>query len=151
MADKRESNRIKDSNARRVLDEAARKRRQKKALDALELDNFHDDPHANLVMHKKAPKFEESLDRTKRRKRTDYLKQRARKTFPALLEEDQISGRESPSYTSASAPPSEFPARKLCAVCGSPANYTCGQCGNRYCCVKCLQMHQDTRCLKWTA
>lgn len=44
----RESGRIKDSYQKRVLDDAARKRRQRKALDALELDNFHDDPHADL-------------------------------------------------------------------------------------------------------
>lgn len=44
----RESGRIKDAYQKRVLDEAARKRRQKKALEALEQDNFHDDPHADL-------------------------------------------------------------------------------------------------------
>lgn len=44
----RESGRIKDAYQKRVLDEASRKRRQKKALEALELDNFHDDPHADL-------------------------------------------------------------------------------------------------------
>jgi len=44
----RESGRIKDANQKRVLDDAARKRRQKKALEALEQDNFHDDPHADL-------------------------------------------------------------------------------------------------------
>ena len=35
-------------SGRRVLDEYARKRRQKRQLDALEMDNFGDDPHANL-------------------------------------------------------------------------------------------------------
>lgn len=44
----RESGRIKDANQKRILDEAARKRRQRKALEALEQDNFHDDPHADL-------------------------------------------------------------------------------------------------------
>ena len=46
----------------RVLDEAARKRRQRKALEALEKDNFSEDPHADLKMSKKAPKFEEVID-----------------------------------------------------------------------------------------
>ena len=65
-----------------VLDEAARRRRQRKALEALEQDNFHDDPHANLVMHKKAPKFEESLDgktrpdRKRKARSFEYFKQR---------------------------------------------------------------------------
>uniref|UniRef100_T1JN43 HIT-type domain-containing protein n=1 Tax=Strigamia maritima TaxID=126957 RepID=T1JN43_STRMM len=151
MNDKRESTRIKDSNQRRVLDPAARKRRHRKALEALEQDNFHDDPHANLVMHKKAPKFEESLDRTKRRRKSEHVKQRVKKTFAALIEEEQMSGRESPNYITAYALPSQFPERKFCAVCGFPSNYTCGPCGSRYCSVKCLGMHQDTRCLKWTA
>lgn len=51
----RESGRIKDANQKRVLDEAARRRRQKKALEALEQDNFHDDPHADLGKAKKYP------------------------------------------------------------------------------------------------
>jgi len=46
----------------RVLDAAARYRRQKKQLEALEQDNFHDEPHADLVMSKRAPKFQETLD-----------------------------------------------------------------------------------------
>jgi len=54
--------RIKESEQRRVLDEAARRRRQRKALEALEQDNFQDDPHADLKMSKKAPKFEESME-----------------------------------------------------------------------------------------
>ena len=40
---------------------ASRRRRQRKALDALENDNFQDDPHADLKMSKKAPKFEETM------------------------------------------------------------------------------------------
>jgi zinc finger HIT domain-containing protein 1 len=48
MASARESGRLKDVNQRRVLDEAARRRRMRKALEALEQDNFHDDPHADL-------------------------------------------------------------------------------------------------------
>ena len=39
---------------RRVLDEATRQRRARKALESLEADNFHDDPHTDLVMSKKA-------------------------------------------------------------------------------------------------
>ena len=39
---------------RKVMDEATRRRRARKALESLEQDNFHDDPHADLVMSKKA-------------------------------------------------------------------------------------------------
>lgn len=37
-----------ETAAGRVLDEAARRRRARKALEALEQDNFHDDPHGDL-------------------------------------------------------------------------------------------------------
>lgn len=153
MAEKRESSRVKDANQRRILDDASRKRRQRKALDALEQDNFQDDPHANLVMHKKAPKFEETLDQKKNKKKLkgEPFKQRFRKNFTALLEEEQLSCKEPPNYLSACVPSSNLPPRHFCAVCGFPSNYTCISCGTRYCGIKCLKTHQDTRCLKWTA
>lgn len=44
----RESGRIKEAIQKRILDEDTRKRRHKKALEALERDNFHEDPHADL-------------------------------------------------------------------------------------------------------
>ncbi|CAB0036212.1 unnamed protein product [Trichogramma brassicae] len=151
----RESGRVKDAMQKRILDEDARKRRQKKALEALEQDNFHEDPHADLVMHKKAPKFQDDLKnatRNKRKTRTaDYFKQRFRKNFAQLVEEDLNYNSTVPNYTTAQAPPSAFPDRHFCAVCGFPSPYTCIPCGARYCSVKCLGSHLDTRCMKWTA
>ena len=54
----RESNRIRDIERKRILDTAARERRARKAIESLENDNFHEDPHADLVMSKKLPKFQ---------------------------------------------------------------------------------------------
>lgn len=155
----RESNRIKQSDKKRVLDEAARIRRVRKALNALEQDNFHDDPHADLVMSKKLPKFHDNLSdqsrggRKAKRKTGEYIKAKYRKNFGQLLEEDRINYEETnePCYSSAAAPESKLPERHFCAVCGFPSNYTCTTCGTRYCSVRCLGVHQDTRCLKWTA
>ncbi|XP_067669617.1 zinc finger HIT domain-containing protein 1-like [Haliotis asinina] len=153
--EKRESGRIKDVQQRRVLDEAARRRRQRKALEALEQDNFSEDPHADLKMSKKAPKFDEAMDanatKRKRKSKGGDFKQRYRKNFAGLLEEEQMLNKEEASYFSAGVPPSKMPPRHFCAVCGFPSNYTCVQCGARYCSVRCLGTHQDTRCLKWTA
>lgn len=150
----RESGRIKDADKKRVLDEASRKRRARKALEALELDNFHEDPHADLVMSKKVPKFEDSLDSSRnrkvKRKTADYSKAKYRKNFIQLLEEEKQYQPDPPNYCSAKVGPSKLPDRHFCAVCGLPSNYTCPACGARYCCVKCLSTHQDTRCLKWT-
>ncbi len=38
---------------RRVLDEASRERRARKALESLEADNHHEDPHDDLVLSKR--------------------------------------------------------------------------------------------------
>ncbi|XP_070537937.1 zinc finger HIT domain-containing protein 1-like [Ptychodera flava] len=153
MSDRRESGRLKDVNQRRVLDKATRLRRQKRQLDALEKDNFQEDPHANLPFaNKKLPQFDANEGNIKKKKKTrgDHFKQRFRKNFNALLEEEQLNMPEPPNYVTANVPASKFPERKFCAVCGFPSNYTCVSCGARYCCVKCLATHQDTRCLKWT-
>jgi len=76
---------------------------------------------------------------------------RFRKTFAQLVEEDQNYSTHPPNYMSAQAPPSKIPERHFCAVCGFTSNYKCIPCGARYCSVKCLGTHLDTRCLKWTA
>ncbi|XP_037709302.1 zinc finger HIT domain-containing protein 1 [Drosophila subpulchrella] len=147
----RESNRIKDAEKKRVLDSTARQRRARKALEALEQDNFHDDPHADLVMSKKLPKFQDNLKTGKekkgKRKGAEYFRAKYRKNFQQLLEEDKD---KRPNYESASAPPPQKPVRHFCAVCGNFSLYSCTACGTRYCRVRCLQTHQDTRCLKWT-
>ena len=77
------SQRVKDQ--RRVKDEASRQRRARKKLESLEQDNFHDDPHADLVMSKKAlslfqdddtsAKQKEKNNRRKSRN-AEYFKQR---------------------------------------------------------------------------
>ena len=76
----RESGRLKETNQKRVLDEATRIRRARKALESLEQDNFHEDPHADLVMSKKIPKFNDNLEtrlvKKRKTKSYEYYKQR---------------------------------------------------------------------------
>jgi len=180
------------ASQRKVMDEATRRRRARKALESLEQDNFHDDPHADLVMSKKALNlFQESGDSptkeatpkmsSKRKSRTtEYYKQRFRKNFAQLLEEDTTSNdRFAPqqldkkedegdkkkakkaeakkkkkvvNYISAQAPPSTKPIRHFCAVCGfNDRLYTCVVCGMKYCSLTCQETHRDTRCLKYTS
>lgn len=156
----------------RVLDEAARNRRTRQQLEQLERDNFHEDPHANLVMHKKAPKFEDNAVKTSVSSSSGgsgssaggSLRSRHHKirtyNFSTLLEEDSKSPE--PNYHSATAPSPDnvtingkivlkLPRRHFCSVCGHVAPYTCLACGMRFCCINCLGSHRDTRCLKWTA
>lgn len=152
----RESHRIKDAEKKRILDDTARKRRLRKAIEALEQDNFHDDPHADLVMSKKVPKFQDNLDlsrsrKSKKSKNPEYFKAKYRKSFIQLIEEDRMNRPDPPNYCSAQVDASKYPERHFCAVCGFFSTYTCTSCGTRYCSVKCLRTHFDTRCLKWTA
>ncbi|KAL4659943.1 zinc finger HIT domain-containing protein 1 [Arapaima gigas] len=155
MVEKKTAVRSQDPNQRRVLDRATRQRRLSRQLEALEKDNFQDDPHASLPqLAKRLPQFDDDNESGggKKRKKTrgDHFKLRFRKNFQALLEEENLSVSEGPNYLTACAGPSELPQRHFCAVCGFPSNYTCVSCGARYCGVRCLGTHQETRCLKWT-
>jgi len=122
MSSYKGSARVKDQ--RRVMDEASRQRRARKKLESLEQDNFHDDPHADLVMSKKALSlFQDdgtdnlggavgvkSRDKKQRKSRNaEYYKQRFRKNFSQLLEEDAINNPDAPNYLSAQAPASTKP------------------------------------------
>lgn len=105
----RESGRVKEAERRRVLDDAARRRRARKAIEALEQDNFHDDPHADLVMSKKVPKFADSNEKPTRKRKAksaEYYKMRFRKTFAQLVEEDAGFRPDPPNYISVQVPPS---------------------------------------------
>ncbi|GCC40235.1 hypothetical protein chiPu_0024042, partial [Chiloscyllium punctatum] len=60
---KRESvGRFAEGGQRRVLDQATRQRRLNRQLDALEKDNFQDDPHANLPQLKRLPQFDDHTE-----------------------------------------------------------------------------------------
>lgn len=137
----------------RVMDDIARKRRLKRDLDSLEMDNYHEDPHANLTMSKKVPKFDDGPkgeDKIiERRKSNLRLRQF---NFAQLLDED--SRRPPPNYATACAPPPEkfhLHKRHFCSVCGFTGKYTCVNCGSRFCSTNCQTTHKDTRCMKWIA
>ncbi|XP_065183138.1 zinc finger HIT domain-containing protein 1-like [Sycon ciliatum] len=159
----RHSARVKDNEVRRVLDDATRSRRQRRQLESLERDNFHEDPHSQFVQ-KKLPSFSdgETPSKSKKRQRaSSQFKMKVRKNFAGLLEDVQAQyqqqpqpgegERKKPTYFTAAAPSPRLPKRRFCSVCGFPSTYTCPSCGARYCSSRCQKTHQDTRCLKWTA
>ncbi|KPP77282.1 hypothetical protein Z043_103305 [Scleropages formosus] len=93
MVEKKVAVRSQDPNQRRVLDRATRQRRLSRQLEALEKDNFQDDPHASLPqLAKRLPQFDDDNESGggKKRKKTrgDHFKLRFRKNFQALLEEE---------------------------------------------------------------
>lgn len=177
-AQPRHSARIEKVESVRVLDEVARNKRLKRQLEALDHDNAHEDPHANIVWHKAIPKFEDNVmitsapggnqrgrkrevaiasdEPTKKKKkkvRPEYTKQRFKKNFFMLVEEESQANKEDPylryAFVNAAAPPSKLPAKHYCAACGFPSKYTCVRCGARYCCIRCRDVHVDTRCMKY--
>lgn len=137
----------------KTMDEVTRKRRLKHELDQLERDNFHDDPHANLTLSKKIPKFDDNV-KPNEIKHSDRRRSNLRLrvlNFSQLLDED--SRKKQPNYATSAAPePAKFNLhrRHFCAVCGFNGKYTCVTCGARFCSSNCHGTHKETRCLKWT-
>lgn len=180
----RASTRISNLEGNRTLDDSARRNRRNRQLDGLEQDNSHDDPHANIIWNKAAPKFGDEMiggppakkakkgkddksasavhpDKARRRKlaRPEFNKQRFKKTFNAhVVEHSKViqsstdaDYRRINAYFLCTAPPSNKPPRKFCAACGKTSNYSCIRCGARYCGIRCRDIHNDTRCMKWLA
>ncbi|KAG0260109.1 Zinc finger HIT domain-containing protein 1 [Mortierella polycephala] len=75
-----------------------------------------------------------------------------RKPLNQLLEESGLMRRGSPvpTYVTAAMGPSRYPERQFCSVCGWKGMYKCNRCGMRYCDLRCLKTHTDTRCMKFT-
>ncbi|XP_022890243.1 SWR1 complex subunit 6-like [Olea europaea var. sylvestris] len=132
-------------------------------LEALENDNAgmemvqnDDDDEASLdeddqVYQKKQSK---STKRKTRQAKALEDAKKAPRTFLELLNEANLESLPPhvPSYFRAAVgPPSSIARRHFCTVCGFSANYTCIQCGMRFCSIKCRAIHNDTRCLKFVA
>ncbi|XP_077662955.1 zinc finger HIT domain-containing protein 1 isoform X1 [Eretmochelys imbricata] len=63
MVEKKVAVRSQDPGQRRILDRATRQRRLNRQLEALENDNFQDDPHANLPqLVKRLPQFDDDAE-----------------------------------------------------------------------------------------
>lgn len=134
-------------------------------LDALENDNaatepvqqIDDDDEASLdddddqVYQKKQSK---STKRKTRQAKALENAKKASRTFLELLHEANLESLPPhvPSYLRAAVgPPSSSSRRHFCTVCGFTANYTCVQCGMRFCSIRCQTIHNETRCLKFVA
>jgi zinc finger HIT domain-containing protein 1 len=67
-----------------------------------------------------------------------------------IYNDEDISNNEKTNYISIQSEPSLLPIRHFCSVCGQNGRYSCTRCGMRTCCVKCLDSHKETRCLKFS-
>ncbi|KAI8574069.1 hypothetical protein RHMOL_Rhmol01G0325900 [Rhododendron molle] len=132
-------------------------------LEALENDNpgaemieINSDDDASLddedqVYTKKQSK---STKRKTRQAKALENAKKAPRTFLELLHEANLESLPPhlPSYLRAAVgPPSSTTRRHFCTVCGFTAKYTCVRCGMRFCAIRCQNIHNDTRCLKFVA
>eukprot|EP00743_Colponemidia_sp_Colp-15_P006890 GILK01007437.1.p1 GENE.GILK01007437.1~~GILK01007437.1.p1 ORF type:complete len:186 (-),score=17.46 GILK01007437.1:154-681(-) len=161
----RTSGRVKKlSEAFRIVDEETRRQVHQARLDSLEDENYEekqDDDDAFNIREELASD-DDYIDESKKKAQklgkkrkaqtpTRPGKKREKKTLATVLME---GGYESyppgiPNYLSIAASRSKFPPRQLCSVCGFISAYHCVRCGMRYCCIRCQNVHRETRCLKF--
>jgi len=108
-----------------------------------------------LILESDEPTTPTSNKRRKTQLKFDVFRTRFKKNLQTLLDEELgpngDKSDESINYFTIVAKPSKYPPIKICSVCGLNSHYTCRICGSLYCSLKCLDIHKDTRCLKYTA
>jgi len=160
---RRSSGRIRGLSKRVRLDTDQREEVKQNArnarLESLENDNYQEeiqpddedfiDGDDDDVLFKKRKKKQRKTAKELFIKKKKFLV----RNFNTALEESVLETYPPhvPTYLSVAAGSSIFPARHFCSVCGYFSNYTCTQCGSRFCSVKCNATHKETRCLKFIA
>lgn len=163
----------------RKIDETSLAEARLRRLDALENDNYaaeleaealagddEYDPEANSDEELKVGGGGASKKRSAKRLRRGAAARAAKpvkkgskkgierwnKSFAQALEEEDVTERPEGMvrYDEIEARPSVKPPRPFCSVCGFHAAYTCTRCFVRFCSVPCGNLHNDTRCLKYT-
>jgi zinc finger HIT domain-containing protein 1 len=79
---------------------------------------------------------------------------RPRKTVEMILMDEPLYLPHADTYHSVMAPPASklpgiYPALNLCSVCSYQGPYNCVRCGTKYCSLQCMNIHKDTKCLKF--
>lgn len=79
---------------------------------------------------------------------------RSRKTVEMILMDEPASLPDADTYLSVQAPPASKvpgirPPWKLCSVCSYFGSYKCVRCGSNFCSINCMNVHKDTKCLKF--
>ncbi|KRX52587.1 Zinc finger HIT domain-containing protein 1, partial [Trichinella sp. T9] len=126
----------------------------KKRIERLEEDNFHVDPHEDLMWDKNLPQFSEGgtpahpVQNRKKNKRIETLNMRFKKSFDQIIEDDKIHWHPDANYLTAKAPPSRFPSRRFCSVCGLLSKYRCTQCNAYFCTIHCKKSCREAEVLK---
>ncbi|KAI6008439.1 hypothetical protein EDC04DRAFT_2776934 [Pisolithus marmoratus] len=151
---------------KQVLDPEVVAKRTKKHLEELERTNYSasvilndpdsepessTNPKSKFRARQTVISDKRTLSNAKPKKKSSMNVRSAilyRKGLATLVEESGISLLPStvPSYITAAAPPSPYPSRLLCSVCGYKGAYRCKKCAVPYCDMNCRQVHDETRC-----
>ncbi|KAI8062580.1 zinc finger HIT domain-containing protein 1 [Gongronella butleri] len=138
------------------VDPEAHQRHLKRQLDSLERDNHQSlndvEGLISIALAAQEQKDDAPAPRKARSKLNRSSVYSAKTNLNVLLEDAHLEGLplDVPTYHSCQADASQYPPRHFCSVCGYTSAYKCLRCGMKYCSVRCLETHRDTRCLKWT-
>jgi zinc finger HIT domain-containing protein 1 len=123
-------------------------------LDHFDRDNFKDDAQQEQMLSAVRAVDDDKNSAAKKRKRKSTHDWKMCKSFAFVAASIPtmpilIPGAPAPvipqSLLTCAAPPSKFPPRKLCAVCGYIAHYTDARSKSNFCSIKCKSVQDETR------
>ncbi|KAL4453009.1 hypothetical protein ABPG73_002294 [Tetrahymena malaccensis] len=104
------------------------------------------DSKASSDKKKKQKKLKKKIN--KRMKKETHL----RKNFnlKKLIKEDDLDNKkEYTNFVNIRMNSNKYPTRSFCSICGSLSRYTCPRCGEKYCGIRCHDLHKEVFCLKF--
>jgi len=173
-AEDRRSSRLRGkARVRSVIDEETRRQVAQARLVQLEADNYEERPFERGESVDEAYGEEEEEVEVGGRSKGKKRKTRAGaggmgggknvsdrsargSARPIIRNLDQVIAEEDydsddVNYKTIAAPPSIYPPRHFCSVCGFFGSYTCPRCGLRFCSLRCQATHKETRCVKFAS
>lgn len=145
----------------RIIDEDTRAFIIQSRIDELESD-FYDSPNRlaeddssqdfDLDYDEKA-KAKQKLRKLKKKipkknKKDAYVKRNL--NLKKLIKEENLENKETfPNFCNVRSKGTNYPQRKFCSICGNFSKYECPRCGEKYCSLKCHDIHRDIKCLKF--
>jgi zinc finger HIT domain-containing protein 1 len=134
--------------------QAAREKSRRQILDHFDRDNFKEDAHQELILASVRPLEDDKNTAAKKRKRKSTHDWKLCKSFsyvlssiptmPILIPGSPVAVVPQSLLTCA-APPSNFPPRKLCSVCGYIALYSDPRSKANFCSIRCKGVQDENR------
>lgn len=153
------------NQALKVVDQESRDYVLQSKLEALESD-FYESPNRLAEDNSEDDyDFDDEGDgdknkkKSKNKKRLKSIKKKSkRESFVArnlnlkkTIKEEGLDNPELefPNFVKIKMDGSTYPRRKFCSICGNNSNYNCPRCGEKYCSMRCHNIHKEIMCLKF--